>query len=77
MSYWGQSIFGVKTRNTTGIIEVSLTALLNFLLHLSSPEHKVSYWGQSIFGVKTRNTTGIMKVSLTALFNFLITFKLT
>ena len=32
MSYWDQSIFGVKTRNTTGIMEVSLTALFNFLI---------------------------------------------
>ena len=58
MSYWDQSMFGVKTRNTIGIMEVSLTALFNFLITF---KHKVSYWDQSIFGVMTRNTTGIME----------------
>ena len=80
MSYWDQSMFDVKTRNTTGIMEswkLVLPLSLTFLLHLSSPERKVSYWDQSMFGIKTRNTTGIMEVSLTSLFNFLITFKLT
>ena len=75
----------IKTRNTTGIMEVSLTSLFNFLI---IPQQTL-FMGVYCFMLsvcvcvrlsvkkkdKDKNTSWIMEVSLTALFNFLITFK--